>query len=287
MHPTNEPATLHGALRAAILDQLDESLGVLGDVGVSSSERVHATRKHIKRARALLSLAGHRRRLRRWQSLLAMVGRSLGVVRDPVAQARTWAKGAPRFAEPERSRISDALHQREQRFAAPEREERRLRRAERVLAAVRARLVDALNNDARATPIAHAAGASYRRARRALRRASNGSNAEQVHSLRRAAKRHQYQMQFLELLWRKPLKAQRKELGRLTELLGSHHDVACLERLLQPRGEGVTSELDAWQRELLGEALALAQLAFSERPSAFVRRMRGYVGAQPVLRAAA
>jgi CHAD domain-containing protein len=292
MYPTNETHTLQGALRAAILTQLERGLALLRDTAPNaptSSERVHATRKHIKRARALLALAGEKKRLRRWQSLLGMVGRSLGAVRDPVALAQTWAGGAERFTEPERGQIFAVLQERQQRLATPEREERRLRRAERVLAALRDRLSDALGNDGRATsePIARAASESYRRARRALRQASGAAAAERVHSLRRAAKRHQYQMQFLELLWHKPLKAQRKELARLTELLGSHHDVACLARLLPSHGDVVTAAFDAWQEELLGKALPLAQLAFSEAPRAFERRLRGYFAAQHALPLAA
>jgi CHAD domain-containing protein len=210
-------------------------------------------------------------------------------VRDAAAQSGTWADGAERFAEPARSAISEALRQRVERESAVERELRRLARAERVLAGVRDSLATALAGETRGKDeqLQRAARLSYRRARRALRAASKNPSADSVHTLRRAAKRHQYQMQFLERLWQKPLKAQRKELGHITELLGLHHDVSAIELALQRSPGALGSDdrawratFEQWQHELLTAALELAEPAFSERPRAFQRRLHGYASAR-------
>jgi CHAD domain-containing protein len=271
------------------LAELDASLQLLRAGTAPSSRRVHETRKHVKRTRAMLVLLGRKRSFQRFDARLQLVGRSLGAVRDAAAQAATWAEGAERFDEPVRAAIGDALRERAEREAAQERELRRLGRAERVLTGVRAALALALAGKTRGNDerLERAARLSYRKARRALATAGKRPTADSVHALRRAAKRHQYQMQFLERFWQKPLKAQRKQLGHLTELLGLHHDVCAMELKLQQLSGSLAVEssswregFEHWQKELLRAALELAEPAFSQRPRAFQRRLHGYASAR-------
>lgn len=263
----------------AILDELDECLAALSDDAQASAKRVHSTRKHIKRTRALLALLGHERRFESFDARLRLLGRVLGVVRDAAAQAVTWSEGAERFSAPIRSVIDRHLRERQARQASPERQLRRLTRTGRVLLAVRQQLAAtfAAAEACREKRVRRAARASYRKARRALHSASEHPTADRVHALRRAAKRHQHQVQFLEQSWSRPLKARRKRLEKLTELLGLHHDVSAIEAELAERCSAELDGQDAtwrqafrdWQQELFEGALELAEPAFSERPRAF------------------
>lgn len=265
------------SLPRAVDTELSDALTLLRSTSESSSKRVHETRKHLKRARALLRLGAPGKKARRLQARLGLVARSLGRVRDPVAQADTWHRGEDYFEQPEREIVGAALAERRARLATPAREGLRLARAARVLEDVKERVARLDLHKASTRSVEHEARVAYRRARRALELVRSEPTAENVHELRRAAKRHQYQLQFLEQLAPKRLKAQRKQLHHLTELLGLHHDVVGIEEQVVTRAPMSGAGFERWQADLLTSALELSLDAFDERPRAFEKRLRGYL----------
>jgi hypothetical protein len=71
--------------------------------------------------------------------------------------------------------------------------------------------------------------------------------------------------------------------GRLSDLLGDHHDLAVLEARLVEVEIGPGTDMEAFRAllarrkaELAEEAFALGRLVFAERRKALVKRWRGY-----------
>ncbi|HET7544756.1 MAG TPA: CHAD domain-containing protein [Polyangiaceae bacterium] len=278
-----DPTPINDTLNAAIIEQLDTCLSAIAG-NDPASERVHTARKHLKRVRALLALRQPQRHLDRSAQALRLVARSLGRVRDAAALTETWSEGAEHINAAAHSAIAELLNAHRASVSPTARESRRLARAERALTAIRERLATALEGEAKEgrKQLARAARRSYGQARHRLRRAIEEPNADSLHALRRAAKRQQYQLQFLEPLWDRPLKAQRKELDRLNELLGAHHDLCAIEALLERDSparlrtldSGWSEELQQWRDELFSSAVDLARRAFSEPAPGFERRLQ-------------
>ena len=296
------------ALRSAIVGEFEAAL-VQVAADAEPAERVHQARKHLKRWRALVGLLTRESAepLGRVRTVVRRVARRLGAIRDPVAQMETWHKFAGRLSSSAAAAaIGERLNQRCGEQIAQGTVERRLRRAQWALRVAHSELKRVLElpseSDERAvvrTPGAtepeleleslHALvrgfGRVYRRARKAFGRACDRESDERLHALRRANKAHQYQLQFLEPFWHKPLKAQRAQLGKLSGWLGEHHDLTTMERWLgATRLDRDLSEslqqVDSWRRELATRAIGRAALAYSERPRAMRRRISGYIEAR-------
>ncbi len=289
-----DPAPVNDTLNMAIVGQLDTCLSAIA-ANDSATERVHTARKQLKRVRALLALRQPQKHLDREAQALRLVARSLGRVRDAAALTETWSAGEAHVNGPAHRVIGELLAEHRATVSPVARESRRLARAERALTAVRSRLPSTLEhepNEGR-KQLARAARRSYQQARHRLRRAIAEPTVEALHAVRRAAKRHQYQLQFLEPLWHRPLKAQRKELEKLNDLLGTHHDLCAIEALLdRVYAERVRildgrfrEEVQRWRGELLGSALELARRAFSEPAPAFEQRLQRLAAVQNALTA--
>lgn len=79
---------------------------------------------------------------------------------------------------------------------------------------------------------------NYRKAHSAARRIEDGSSAEAYHSLRKALKYHWYHTRLLEKIRPETMRSRAKLAGKLTEILGDHHDLSDLEIQLKPHLEG-------------------------------------------------
>jgi CHAD domain-containing protein len=267
-------------------EQLDAALE-----GLTSSPDpeggVHEVRRRLKKVRTLLRLvrgplgeayATENKRLRDR-------GRALADVRDAQVARETFDRV---FPEP-RSRGIRALRERlaqDQRRAAARGEplERRLRTVRKQLLADRRRITRWPLRGVRGFDALGAGAArSYRRGRRALKRAEDGGGPEDFHEWRKRVKYHRDQVRLLEDTWRRPLKARRRSLGRLSDLLGEAHDLFMLRQWLARLGEEaelgeemtrVLADLDRRRRALEGEALPVGRRLFIEKPKHLVRRVR-------------
>jgi CHAD domain-containing protein len=123
---------------------------------------------------------------------------------------------------------------------------------------------------------------TYRRGRRAMRRAEADPSGENLHRWRKRAKDLWYELRILGDAWPAVLEPTAEEAHRLAELLGDHHDFIVLREDLVERqlGEEPVNALLAAianrQEELAGEAFDLGRRLYAERPKQFRRRLRGY-----------
>jgi CHAD domain-containing protein len=295
---------LRAALRAALGSELEAARAVVAESDQDSAERVHSARKHLKRWRALERLLPQKTRakLQRETHTVRLVSRSLGKVRDPVAQAESWAElTSGRECSDGAPGVTQLLDARIAQRADPSRVQRRLRRAAQLLARAAARSTELLasgveDEDRAVGALLRGLARSYRKARKQLQRALAYPNTEQLHALRRATKAHQYQLQFLELIWQKPLKAQRKQAQRVTDKLGTERDLSAITRLLRADADvhpyawfGLLQRLKQKRARLSEQAFDTARFVFAERPRAFRARILSYVRAsgqtQPALTA--
>jgi CHAD domain-containing protein len=123
---------------------------------------------------------------------------------------------------------------------------------------------------------------TYRRGRRAMKKAEDRRRAGDLHEWRKRAKDLWYELRLLSRAWPGPLEATADEAHRLTDLLGDHNDLALLREDLHRRklGEAETAAaaaaIDRRQEELAAQAFSLGRRLYAERPQELNRRLRRY-----------
>lgn len=258
----------------------------------SLDERVHETRKTIKRLRALLRL--HRSVLdhavfAREDARLRALGRSLGNARDAAAMRESLEHLVASAPANERSRLSGAMPvlvaALDRTFSAKEQDTRSTLRSVHVALVAFADRVGGLRLDETGfRAVAPGFRRTYGRGRRSLRRARHGPNAKRLHALRIAVKRLQYQLAWLEPLWPEVIRTVRHETQRLGDILGREHDLSLLERQLESLSDDAVRELrpyllaaaEACHTAFCREAFGIASRVYAESPRRIIERFREY-----------
>jgi CHAD domain-containing protein len=274
------------AVRRLVTGELDGALEWLGGADRAFDSRVHETRKHLKRLRALLEFGEaviERKAFEVEMRAARAAAAALAELRGRAALLGSLDDLVERVPEllpsGELDQVRDTLVPKEAALDP----EAALAEAFDLLTQARARAAN-LEIRERATWKALQTGfrRTYRRARRAYARAVENADAETLHAFRTPEKRHFYQVELLETLWEGPLRAHRQELSRLGELLGEHHDLCLLAGELDRH-----PELDAQRaalrtvserrlQKLEREALNLGARLFAEKPRAIARRFGVY-----------
>lgn len=124
----------------------------------------------------------------------------------------------------------------------------------------------------------------YRDGRRAMARAVNRSD-ENLHEWRKQVKWLWYQLEVLEVAWPPMMQVLQQQAHHLSDLLGDIHDLAVLRAELEgelghdlPREtrEQLLALIQERRSALTADVFAVGQCLYLERPSHFVRRIRGY-----------
>ena len=273
-------------LKSELQLRLSRALATLRDAGEPLEQRVHETRRQLKRLRAISALlVGDDNPLSTSDRLgVAAVARSLGRLRDPFAQLGVWREFS-RTLEPQlASGVRLLLEEQQANTAARERMRRTVQRSERVLETLHDRVSRHGSSPAgdRLARKAWFCGmrAAYRKARQRLRRARQKSSWKRLHALRRASQFHRYQLHFLQEFVGKPLTPEVKIAARLVDQLGLHHDLGAIERYLAtvpgPTSTRARRALRERMQKLATSALRRARRVFSDSPGAFERKIRGY-----------
>lgn len=250
--------------------------------------RVHEARKHLKRLRAVFALAegsADARELQRAVRATRRAARALAPLRGQAA----LVEALEALRADERAGIDDATFERiRERLPVPGASpaawevHAELTAARKLLERAREALQRIDFHGSGWQTLEPGFRHTYRRARRNYERAAQQPAAELLHTFRIPAKRHFYQVQLFEPLWPELLQAHRKELSRLGDLLGEHHDLSLLGPELARRGvdaadlAALRPLLDRRSRALTDQALALGGLLFAERPRAIARRFGAY-----------
>ena len=259
--------------------RIDHALDELrGKSDSTAEEAVHEARKDLKKLRALLRMA--RAELgedtfRRENACFRDAGRELAGVRDSDVMLETLrALELPAGMEGELRKTIQAHR------AAGGGDGRRTAAAGVVamLREARGRVngwplerdsFDALRDGLERT---------YRRGRRDLRAARADPTVEALHEWRKRVKDLWYHHTLLRALWPPVMQAVGDEAHELANRLGDDHDLAMLADWVREHAEAEPEFFEAVERrrsELQGEAIALGERLYADRPGAYVRRLRG------------
>ena len=255
--------------------------------GTPDANAIHAARRHLKRARAMLRLldADMIGRAATADAALRAAGRHLSESRDATVLVATIDALPGLRARPATAKAMRSWQATLRATGGPVVEPDALAAAQNAVCQARQA---ATGLGARG---AHAvwAGfeASYRAGRRALRRAQAKPTARRLHTLRKSLKHHVYQLRVLRPLWPAVLGAVHDEADRAAELLGLHHDCEVLRERLADSGLSAAqhARVDALatrqQGTLAAGALARCALLYAERGGRYARRIAAYADHPP------
>ncbi len=132
---------------------------------------------------------------------------------------------------------------------------------------------------------------TYSRAYSLHRKLKKDPSPENVHQWRKRTKYLRYELRLLKRVWPQLFNPWRKELHRLSDFQGDHHDLHELKKILADL-KGVSKETkkalfalaNQHQEQCYLEAMALGSRLYVEKSKPFARRMAGYLeswGEQP------
>lgn len=291
LHPGR---ALGAEVRRVIRQQLAAAIAAARSKSLPAAERAHRARVAVKRARAALALirgaenATGKRETRR----LRRAARDVGPMREASVLLETLNALQEQWGDKVDSRTLSPLRQRllarvrEARTAADARNS--LERFATQVHRVEKRLV-ALELDGDGFDlIAAGLEETYRRARRAFRRAGEDGSTRTFHRWRKHTKAHAWQFELLQLAWPEVMANWGRKLQILGRVLGDEHDLALLQEWLardwrekaDRHNVRALLELIASRRtELREDALDLGRRAFAEKPAALGRRLTAWWGA--------
>ncbi|MCB4771788.1 CHAD domain-containing protein [Ancylobacter sp. Lp-2] len=252
-----------------------------------SAEGVHDLRKAFKQLRGLLRLVrgSGRADAQALRTELRTAARALAGARETVVMRETLDLLAQRGRLSPQARRA-ASHALTDKAAPPEDDfPPALRAGMSALVARGGHAVAGMAGQASPKVVVAAITADYERARR-RGRVVDVTDDEQLHEFRKAVIAHRYQMELLTPYWPALGKRWVKELQKLRDKLGHHHDLAVLIAAVRADGPvetgwraAVLKQARARQKKLVAGALRRQACLFAERPGAFGRRLRAYAKA--------
>jgi CHAD domain-containing protein len=277
------------ALVRVAREQLDTSQHALNDqIADDPVTAVHAARKAVKKERSLLRLsraALPAKQRRAENAALRRAARGLSDARDAEVIVQTLDQLSERFPGqlPESSftAVREPLEREREAARTTLVDSARVPQAAGQLAGARAR-IDGWRLRSAGWPALQAGlKRSYQRGRGAMREAERQRSAERMHAWRKRVKDLWYHHRLLAPVGGPAIRGQAKDLHRLADLLGDHHDLDVLRRRLTDGSvhaaadvDGIVGLIEHRQAELEGEALSVGSRVYAEKPAAFVRRMR-------------
>jgi CHAD domain-containing protein len=267
-------------LRRMFRQQIEAALAVAKGIDEPNDTRVHAMRKHFKKARAVLQIVRKKigEAFQRQDRRLRDVGRLMTEIRDAEVRLQTMRQ------------LEDATHH---HYLSYQKIERILALAlENCLGAFgdwgnsAVPLLERACDDAERWPIddyrfkqlRRAVERSYKSGRRALAAAKVKPSAGKFHELRKQVKVLGYQLRILQPLNHVVVGSVSGELTDLGHLLGRVHDLTSLaDRLRQERSEKhwgkqddeLLAVIENCETELQRDGMEMAERFFAERKSGF------------------
>jgi CYTH domain-containing protein/CHAD domain-containing protein len=280
-------------VRRVATERLDEAIEMLERLDQANAaeieDAVHDTRKRCKEVRALArlvrpALGGE---FDRFNTLVRDAADALAPIRDAHAVLATLDD--LRATQPGSS--ADLDHVRAAQFELAEGATKGVHAGDERIAEARTLLVTARRRVKRwkvasdFSAVRDGLEATYRRGRRALRRAEARPDDESLHEWRKSVKNLGYQIRLLGGAAPSVLESLEGHLDDLAEALGDDHDLAVLvERLLGEPGAfgGTLNAMHAvdvarrQQDDLRRRAFRLGATVYAERPERFTARMERY-----------
>lgn len=278
------------SLRRICRKQIDLALAVAkGEKDVKDTP-VHETRKHLKKARAVLRLVRKeigRGLFKKQDHALRDVGRMISEIRDAEVRLQTV-------------RELQSATRRQGRRSFEKLEEILMLELENFVAAFAEwqgqaiPILDRVRDEINCWPIdqlglkqfRRAVQSTYKRGRNALAEAKRTRSTDCFHMFRRQAKQLGYQLRILRPANTVVLKSLSDDLAALGDLLGRAHDLSFLADRLreeperagwQREGRQLLAVIEASQSDLQRGAADLAERFYAERPRDFGARVAAWL----------
>jgi len=258
---------------------LDEVAGLLAN-GPGDEQAVHAARTRLKRLRALARLVRKpigKEAFAQANGVFRGVAQALGGLRDAKVRLDTLESlGRGIAGSAEGSAFAKELHDQYdvERGARTESAANPLPELQALLAAERERVASwDLPKDFSA--FRDGLHDAWDGARRAWRRATPDSHAEEFHEWRKRAKDSMYHLEFLAAAWPRVLGALGAELDALADLLGADHDLHVLEAGIgeDRPAEALRAAIAKKRRRVRAKAIRLGAKLYADDARAFARRI--------------
>ncbi len=286
LQPLESPEAALGRIAS---EELALALEWLGGADRALILRVHETRKHIKRLRALFALVRGSVEAAHVQAPTLALRAAATALSEPRARAamlECYQDLVERFPEVwdarSSTRVREALEARlfSEQQAAPS-----IAEALTWLARTRVEVRELKLQKVGFAAFERGFRRVYAAARNAYDLSLCDGRVEHFHALRTRQKRHLYHVELLEPVWPGPLRALRAELDRLGELLGEHHDLSLFAAELR-HPLRLDAEVDALDvvatqrlRKLERESHSIGARVFAERPRVLSERVAAYFSA--------
>jgi len=283
--------TLPRGLKRIAREEIDSAIAQLGEKDPSKRDfAIHEARKSIKKLRGLMRMLAPVLGIAPQEDIAALgaLGRSLSDLRDAAALVEAVDLLVRHTQEPDSlEQLSDL------RRALEKRSHETIRRSdlqvilEAAIIGLRQvkRHIAPWRMEDRFDAIAPGLRQSYRRGRKALKRARAESTAENFHGLRKRVKDRWYQVRILEGVWPHPDRSREKELRELQEDLGDDHNLDVLREFIPAESCALLELLEVTQRRLREKSLAAAADLYDCKPDAYVQDLRSlWEGWQPAPR---
>ncbi len=276
LHPLDLRSWLLGEFEQAVVAA--RAAAALADG--SSTSAVHASRKALRRARAVLAMiagALPRSERRAVRAALGEARRSLSAVRDHAVAPE--ALGALELGDAERQTAKRVLDNAAEAIPALAEIKGLLGDAAARAAAQTDALAAALPPELPWDVVAAGIAATYREARRARKRAKR--SRPWFHAWRRRSKELVYQLEFVAAHAGARTLAIRADLEAATDRLGAAVDLVMLHDFVATYAQGIpagdverlSGELDRQLAQQMKEARRAGREAFRARPRKFLRRL--------------
>lgn len=268
--------------------QIDRALGELDEGDRHGA--VHSVRKRGKKIRALLRLVrpAAPKLYRRENAAFRDMMRRISDDRDLGVAVETYDALLARFSEDgiaeELAPVRAALAQRRTEVLG-DGLDARLHAIRMDLLAACERVEDWELEDGGFDVLEDGLAKTYGRARARMHDAYADPTSSAFHQWRKRTKYHRYHLRLLQDAWPPVLKAHRRQVHELTDLLGDDHDLAVLRQdlLAEPDRFGdrrtvaaLCGLLDRRRAELQAAARMVGERCFAEEPDRLVARLRIY-----------
>jgi CHAD domain-containing protein len=283
--------TADQAIRRIAAEQLDRAIGGLTEgVRADPMAAVHSARKALKKERSLLRLSrgSMKSSVRRRENVACRdAGRRLSAARDAKVIVEALDSLAERYAGQLSEKTFATIRERVREAGeAPHRSLMDSGLTGEVAKELRAARVRTgqwrLKHDGWKA-VKGGLRRSYRRGRKAFRRAQANPTTERLHEWRKRTKDHWYHLRLLQPIAPRTMKGHAKDAHLLSDVLGDDHDLAMLRETLLEAGPTLAVDLDSVialvdhrRGQLQAQAMLLGERLYAEKPKAFVRRMHTY-----------
>jgi len=276
-----------GVIRIA-RDQIDTGIAETADDALSPADRIHQARKRCKKLRGLIRLV--RPAFPDYAAENAAfrdAARRLSDIRDAAALVEICDALKDHFGDQLAERAFAGIRG---HFAARARQLETGPEAAAGLSRLRADLEDARSRTAGwaltedgAAAVTGGLAKTYRRARKAMAAAREDPTGQTLHAWRKRVKYHWYHLRLLKSV-SPVIAAAVDEADRLSDLLGTHHDLHVMESALDDAGEiADAAALEAFRGLLHARRARLETAAFDrgralfrEPPDGLAARVGGY-----------